>query len=410
MRDPVASSPRPALPWREVVVAALATWLASRVGLVLFTVFHSALSSSQPQGVGALAASWVQWDARWYIEIAHDAYTTGVINGPVFCPCDGGAATRFFPLYPMLVGSVNVLLGGHQLVLSGLLVSNLALLAGLVGVGLVFAGEFPGRSPQVVLLMVVAYPLAFVMATSYSEATFMAEVAFCLLALRREHWRLAALAAFLAALTRPSAVALSLPIAWEFARRQGWLPGEPRQEPRPPRTRAILDGVILGAALPAGYGLFMLFLGRRFGDPLIGNRYHELLNGQHFVYPWLVVARMASGFAGVAPEWLAMRAVDLGAVAGVAALTFWGRRDLPVSFILYVAALLAIHLSLPNVEFFGGDIIAGAGRYMTAAIPAFLVLGRRLEPRSYWLTAVVCSGWLLQAALLVRYFSEAYVE
>ncbi|HEY8739821.1 MAG TPA: hypothetical protein VIN56_04445, partial [Candidatus Dormibacteraeota bacterium] len=195
----------------------------------------------------------------------------------------------------------------------------------------------------------------------------------------------------------------------EFARQHGWFSRGLVALRETLRPRPLLDGVLLLAAIPAGYGLFMVFLGARFGDPMIGSHYREVLNGQHLVAPWVVLARMVTGLGGVAPEWVAMRAVDLGAVLGVAAVTLWGRRNIPTAFLVYVGGLLALHLSLPNVGFFGGDIIAGAGRYMTAAVPAFLVLGRRLEPRSSWVAALVCSGWLLQAALLARFFSGAYV-
>lgn len=393
--------------WRAAAAQAFGVWAATRVGLVLFTLLQGALTAGTKRlSLGTLASAWVQWDAKWYLEIARDFYTRSTVEGPVFCPCDPTAATRFFPLYPLLVRVLGTVLGGH-LLLAGIVVSNLCLLAALVGVALLVRHEFPGSSPVNSLVLVVAYPLGFVLATTYSEALFLALATFCLLFTRRGQWRVAAGLAFLAALTRPSAIVLVPVLAWEFARQVAQSGGWARRRPLL-RPRTLFDGALVLLAVPAGYAVFMAFLGARFGSPLVGARAHELFNNQHLTPFWQTVIAMVSGIDRVSPEWQAMRAVDLGAAIAVLVISITWIARAPVAFSLYSIGLVVLHLSLPNLGFFGGDILASDARYMTAAVPVFVLLGARLDTRA-WATLLVSAGFLLQAALLVRYFAGGYV-
>jgi hypothetical protein len=357
--------------------------------------------------MGNLANRWIQWDARWYLEIAHDLYARSTVEGPVFCPCDPTAATRFFPLYPVLTRALGPLVGGH-LLLAGIVVSNLALLAAMTGIVLLVRHEYPGEAPLLSLVLVVAYPLGFVLATTYSEALFLALATFCLLFTRRGQWRFAAGLAFLAALTRPSAIVLELPLAWEFVRQHRSLT-EGMAWRALLQPRALVDGGLALLSVPAGYAVFMAFLAVRFGSPMVGARAHELINDQHLTPFWQTLILMLGGLDRVAPEWQAMRAVDLGAVLAVLAISIAWIGRAPVAFSLYSMGLVVLHLSLPNLNFFGGDVIASDARYMTAAVPAFILLGQRLNRRFTWSTLVVSAGFLLQAALLARYFAGAYV-
>ena len=81
----------------------------------------------------------------------------------------------------------------------------------------------------------------------------------------------------------------------------------------------------------------------------------------------------------------------------------------PGAFSLYSVGLVVLHLSLPNLNFFGGDVIASDARYMTAAVPAFIFLGQRLNRRFAGSTLLVSAGFLLQAALLERDCAGGYV-
>ena len=79
-------------------------WAASRVALALFTYAMMLLrpGGSSATSLSALASAWLQWDAKWYVQIAQAGYFSDQSAG-------------FFPLYPLLIHLVGMALGGHYL-------------------------------------------------------------------------------------------------------------------------------------------------------------------------------------------------------------------------------------------------------------------------------------------------------
>src|SRR5262249_36511502 len=106
---------------------------------------------------------------------------------------------------------------------AALLVSNLGTLAAFIGLGLWAAQEDHSHRAGVrVVRAIAAYPLALFLFAGYSEGIFIALVAFAFFFARRADWKWAALAAFPAGVTRATAVALVLPLLWEYGRQHGW--------------------------------------------------------------------------------------------------------------------------------------------------------------------------------------------
>src|SRR5258708_4680431 len=232
---------------REVVLRSAGLWLVTRVALVLFTYFavtyanghaHGPVSHDNPvvaTSPSQYVVAWRQWDTNWYLTIVARGYSQ--------LP-----TAAFFPLYPMLVRALSFVLGPQQDALNAaLVVSNVATLAAFIGLGL-FATQEGGldtatRSTR----LLAAYPLAFFLASGYSDGLFLALAAFVLFFARRGEWRWAVLCAFLAGLTRLTAVILILPLLWEYVRQHDlWGPPQWRaQLPNPGPLAELL------AILPA---------------------------------------------------------------------------------------------------------------------------------------------------------------
>ncbi len=207
--DSLARSRRP-LPWRDILVPAIAVWLATRLAYLLLTYFYPLVSggeapSSKAVSLPALFRRWAQWDGVWYIHIARMGYTT--IND-----------TAYFPLYPISIRLVSLIIGPHWAAAS-LLVSNLAAVLAFVGVALLTAQIAPSgkesEQARIAVTLFAAYPLAFFLFASYSDGLFAGLAALALFFGLRRHWDLAALCGLLAALCRPMGIALILPLAWE---------------------------------------------------------------------------------------------------------------------------------------------------------------------------------------------------
>ncbi|HLX32262.1 MAG TPA: hypothetical protein VKR79_05765 [Gaiellaceae bacterium] len=143
-----------------------------------------------------------RWDGRWYRMVARGGYL--LVPGRQSDPA-------FFPLYPILLRAVHAL--GIGWGIAGPLISDLALLLGLVlfhALSRQLLGEEIARRATTYLAI---FPLAYVFSMSYPESVVLALLAAAPLAALRRRWWLATACAALAALARPEALFLALPLA-----------------------------------------------------------------------------------------------------------------------------------------------------------------------------------------------------
>ncbi len=148
-----------------------------------------------------LLAPWLRWDAVWFRRILVQGYL----------PWDG--STSFHPLYPGLSWLLYRL--GLDPLLSLLITASLASLAFFLVFHRLASLDLEPGEARGALLLLATFPAAVVLFAPYTESLFLLCSALAFLALRRRHRSLAALAAFLAALTRQQGLFLVLPLAWD---------------------------------------------------------------------------------------------------------------------------------------------------------------------------------------------------
>lgn len=190
-------------------------------------------------------APWVRWDATWYLSIAEGGYA--------FDP-HAPSNVAFFPLLPLLVRGVAAVTG--NLVVAGLLVTNLSALAAILALWRWVRVEAGPRAAERAVLWLLAYPFSFFLHAIYAESLFLLLATLALMASARGHRLAAGLWGGLAATARPMGVLLAPALAWGLWR--DWRAG------RPLRLRDVI-AVVLPAA---GLGAYMAYLWRVFGDPL----------------------------------------------------------------------------------------------------------------------------------------------
>ncbi len=154
-----------------------------------------------------------KWDSGWYLSIVTGGYPDAVSPGEP-------SSIAFFPLFPLIIRGVAQSTGLSPLA-AGVVVSLLGGMAGVIAVYL-FAEEVAGQiCAQKAAALWSFFPGAFVFSMVYTEGLFVAAAAVSLLALLRQQWVLAGLAAAAASGTRPNGLVLAaccayvaLPAAW----------------------------------------------------------------------------------------------------------------------------------------------------------------------------------------------------
>lgn len=205
----------PRSPWRTSLRACLPVYLCVRLALFLLGLLTPALVPAQPgvgvpgwpatvpaQGWHQAFTAWERADALWFLKIASSGYTEA----------DGSPA--FFPMFPMLVRGVGVLVGGHWL-LAGFLVSNSALLVALVVLHRLTAETFGEALAGRTVLLLCLFPTAFFLFSPFSEPVFLAFTVGALYAARHQAWALSGALGAGAALTRQVGIVLCAVLAVE---------------------------------------------------------------------------------------------------------------------------------------------------------------------------------------------------
>ncbi len=426
------------LAWTRVLAEAFWMWLATRIALALLTVAAVLIApGARVHGYSqisprALLYAWKQWDAYWYIEIAHQGYWNW-------------KTTAFFPLYPALIRATSFVVGQHWLLIA-VLISNLAALGAFAGMALLAANEHGGlRAADRVLLVFAAYPLAFFLAAPYTEGLFVAFAAFTLLFARRAMWRWAALTAFLAALTRPTSAVLFLPLIWEFGRAHGWwqsaegaLVDLRRQgwagvselrataSARGTRVRealrtrcsaaalpwrGALNVALVVAAIPAGFGVYMSYLGLRYHHPLLFLHAQRYFWGRVEMPLWVSIPMAIKQFVSLPflSYYQARDLVDYVPLVLFALITLVMIHRQPFAFTLYTAGLLYLAVASPIVGTQDPEMFQSAGRFLLAAVPVFLALGAWARRRPTLAMLLLGGGFMLQAALAAYYLTGGWL-
>jgi Mannosyltransferase (PIG-V) len=379
--------------WRPFWASRLLVWAAGVAGVLVWPtllpagVWHrfdpDRLTAPFGQVGNLLVAPAARWDSAWYLGIAAGGYG------------DKPARTAFFPLYPLLVralgGPADALGAGVAAYLvAGMLVSLLALLAGLWVVHRLATLELGDADARLTVALVALFPTAYAFSAVYTESLFLALSAGALYAGRLGRWRWAGVLAALASATRSTGVLLVVPLALLY------LYGPRADRPGPPAVRSRLrtrhavgrDAAWLALA-PIGLVGYLGYLAATTGDPTapfgVGRLWYRHFAGPFGgVWEGAVAAvagarQLASGsrahvyFAPAAGDPFFVAVHNLGdfaflIFAGVAIVG--GLRRLPVAYGAWGLCAVAIPLSFPV----GPEPLASLPRYLAVAFPVHMWL------------------------------------
>jgi hypothetical protein len=325
-----------------------------------------------------LFTAWERFDTLWFLRIADGGYRA----------TDGSAV--FFPLYPMLIRFVSVLLGGRPFA-AALLVSNAALVGALAIVYDLTRTEISDAVARTTVVLLCLFPTSFFLFAGYSESLFLLLAAAALWAARRGRWPLAAAAGFGAALTRNIGVVVGVALLVEALQQ------------RTEGERTTVRGVLAAAATGLGTLAYLLFWQAETGDPLAPIR--QQANWERvFSWPWSTVTeatRMALRYVGNTngPYWL----IDLLLVVPILAVSVVALFRYRWAFRVYLWGGLLLPLSFV----FAGRPLMSMPRFVLPLFPAFWVIAELLARWRIPRWAVAAAG-AVGLGLLVPLFVNWY--
>lgn len=334
---------------------------------------------------------WAQWDSGWYYRIAAHGYSFAGRHQ---------STVAFFPLYPLLVHAVSLVVG--DVYVSGIVVT---FAAGATMAALLmawFRDRLSPRAAWTALAAVFLYPYAFyVFGVVYADAVFLAAVVGAFVLLEADRPVLAGLVGALATAARPLGIVLVIALAVRAAERRGALVPLRRGLVDRRRLRPA-DAAVLLSVL--GLVAWCVYLWHRFGDPFAFATAEAGWQQTPGPRTWFKV----QFFHDMAHIWslrrwaifyLAHPILTLGAACLVPRVF----RRFGAGYGVYVALMIGVS-ALSTQNFFG------MARYLIGVFPCFAVLAELLVDRPLLRRVALPAGGLTLLAVTAVFGTGYYVS
>jgi len=336
-------------------ISVFLAWFISRIVVVLTMWITDLFGSSETREFSS--QGFRLWDAGWYQQLISGTYTEL-----------GEEAFRFFPGFVLLGRLAKPLLGGDE-VLASVLIANLfslCMFAALYRLVVVETGNATRAKMSVWILAL--FPSAFVLVWGYAESLFITLTLIVFVALKKQNWKVVALFACLAGLTRPTGALIAVAVAtapgfWNTAS----------------NFKGRIERLIAFTGGPLGVLAFLLWSNAQSGKKWVPFTVQEEFRGG-FVDP---VRRLISGVREIF-------SLDPDGLHVLFAFSFflllivvW--KNLPRHYFFYAFISLLVAVSAENLN--------SLERYVMAAFPYVIALAifidkKQIQKLAYPLSAV----------------------
>jgi hypothetical protein len=350
--------------------------------------------------LGSFFNPWAHWDGVWYIKIATSGYA------------DSDGSTAFFPLFPMMLRYIGVLLRGNMLI-TGILISLLCYAGCVWLLYRLVRRDFDDSLASRTVIYLAIGPLSFFLQAVYTESLFLLLSLACFVFAREGRWRLAGVMGLLATLTRSTGVLLLIPMAYYYYQGRGW------------KLRKTDSHVANLLMVVEGLLVWMTYLALAFGKPLAFSTaqaqwergvgapnytvtraivstvwgLRKIVSAEYYRLFW-EVPRPGSQYANVGTN-----IFNLLFLVGAALLLWYGARRLPRAYSWYALAALAYPLFFPS-KFVP---LMSYPRFTLTVFPLYVALAlyTRDRPRAH--KVVVVGGVLLLIGLTAKFAVFSWV-
>ena len=321
--------------------------------------------------------SWNQFDARYFVGIAHYGY--GAYNGYAGYNPQHPYTAAFFPLYPLLIHVVGLLLGGSYAAdyASSLLVANICFFFAMIFIYCLVRNNFDSSIAQRSLFFLAFNPFGIFFFLGYSESLFLLLCVATLFLLQRGKpldWWLAGLCGAGAILTRGSGVVLLLVFSSAFLQHFGpTLRTWSEQKSgifKEGRWREMLNALLPMGLIPLALSCYMFYLWIHWHDPLLFSHGEEHLWGRRLTWPWVGSFTTIYDLLFTTQGRNARNLTDLIFTLGPLAIIILAWKRLPLNYIIFSLAIAIFSLMYP----WPGHALASAPRFLLVIFPVGVML------------------------------------
>ena len=199
--------------WARALFVGLAAYVVSRLCVLAGAAVRSAQlvvdaredGEPEPGALNTIAEVLTSWDGEWYLAIVREGYPESIPPSITYNEIEARAA--FFPVYPWLVRSADLLIPGGD-TLAALTVNFLLGAVSVVLVGMIARHLYSVGVAARAMTLYAIFPGSFVLSFAYAEATMIVLSAVCMLLLLDRRWLLAGLVALATTASRPNGLAI----------------------------------------------------------------------------------------------------------------------------------------------------------------------------------------------------------
>lgn len=364
--------------WLSALRLILPTYLLIHIAFLLLTLFAPIINfptgSYATLPLHTLWQSWRRWDTAFYTDIASKGYMKLSL-------------AVYFPLYPLLIRSVMPII--HNPFISGVIVSNAAMLVACVVFYQLVREEFGEEQADRSIVYLLLYPAAFFLVTVYTESLFLCLSIFCFYHMRHGRWWLAGFFGFLCTLTRSTGILLMVPFFFEYLRQRQF------------KLQSLLHFDLLSNALiPVALCLYGLYNYQHFHDFFAfkdlearwGRTFHMPWDGFIRVYQILTRPTSLVGFYGL--HNLLAISIDLFVLLFII-LTFVGPWHFPRTHRVYCIYALIMYIFIHCTTTSGDMPLESMIRYLMSIFPIFIIFSIAGKHQNFHRGYMIISGTLL---------------
>lgn len=337
---------------------------------------------------------WTKWDATNYIGIATGGYNEIRINDVVVLGNDVPQTLVFFPLYPFLVYLLTFIL--QDVYLSALVVSTVCFVIGCVFLYMAVARKYGDSIAKNAVILISVFPFSFFFGGMLPESTFFLFTAMCIYFSTGRKWLLAGIAGILCGLTRLQGILVMgfIGIEWMEAedivgkiKRKEWKNMAKSMKPLPLILLPVLGPLIYMVINYVYTGDFLYFM--KLQQYVWGHSFSDVFHSIHNIVASLINDSSEDPKL-ILSVWFPQLFLFFATL--IVILFTFRRHSNSMNIYLFVYLMIS----------YGADHMVSGGRYMSTAIPLFIMLSEICERRKMlfkWLVLIgICLFMILMGS------------